>query len=144
MTENNILTCGNAVLQVEFLPQAEDARLDGYYCKVKLWQDNFWKKPKKNYHKKPKWAKCYLVQRSQIESQLNGADSWELRTQWDILLLFLDILTKYSIVFSTLSRQHHSAVTQFGFFEIQINEGFFLKRFVFLPWNISWNSFDVQ
>ena len=98
---------------------------------MKLWQDNFWKKPKKNYHKKPKWAKCYLVQRSQIESQLNGADGWELRTQWDILLLFLDILTKYSIVFSTLSRQHHSAVTQFGFFEIQINEGFFWKDLFF-------------
>ena len=29
------------------LDNAEDDRLDGYYCKVKLWQDNFWKKPKK-------------------------------------------------------------------------------------------------
>ena len=48
-------------------------------------------------------------QRSQIESQLNGADGWDLKTQWDILSKYHEIITKYPIVFSTLSRLHHSS-----------------------------------
>ena len=41
----------------------------------------------------------YFVQRSQIESQLNGADSWDLiAAQWNILLKYQEIITKYFIV----------------------------------------------
>ena len=41
--------------------------------------------------------------------------------------LFHDILTKYFIVLSNLSRQHHSAETQFGFFEIKTNQTFWMS-----------------
>ena len=45
-------------------------------------------------------------------------------------------------MFSNLSCQHHSAGTQFGFFEIQTNVGFSLKRFVFRQ-NILLKHFDI-
>ena len=85
----------------------------------------FGKNLKINYHKKPKWAKCYLVQRSQIESQLNGPDGWELRTQWNILSKYQEIIIKYPTVFSTLSRQH--PLLRWGGFQNATPE---------------WNSFD--
>ena len=74
----------------------------------------------------------FVFKRSQIEYLWMVLMAEHLRAQWDILLLFIDILTKYFIVLSNLSRQHHSAGTQFGFFG-QKKCGLFLKRFVFPP-----------
>ena len=90
-----------------------DNRVVGSYCTSKLFQEMFHGRKTNLFKKSPR---LFGFQRSQIESQLNGADGWELRTQWNILSKYQEIITKYPTVFSTLSRQHHSAVTQFGFF----------------------------
>ena len=78
--------------------------------------------------KKPNWV------------LLNGADGWDLRTQWNILSKHQQIITKCLIVFSNLSCQYHSAGTQFGFFEIQNKEGIFWKYLFFCQKNIPWST----
>ena len=82
----------------------------------------------------------FVFKRSQIEYLWMVLMAEHLRAQWDILLLFIDILTKYFIVLSNLSRQHHSAGTQFGFFKIQTNVGFLSKYLFFCQKTSSWST----
>ena len=82
-----------------------------------------------NLFKKSPWY--YSLQKKPKWVPLNGANGWELRAQWNILSKYYDILAKYLTVLSNLSRQHHSAVTQFGFFGQVTNVGFFWKDFFF-------------
>ena len=82
--------------------------------------------------KKPNWVPLNLLMAE------------HLRAQWDILLLFLDILTKYFTVLSNLSRQHHSAVTQFGFFKIQTNVGFLSKDLFFCQKMSPWSNVNEE
>ena len=105
-------------LQLRLLQQLKmyvtvDNRVVGSYCTSKLFQEMFHGRKTNIFKKSPR---LFGFQRSQIESQLNGADGWELRTQWNILSKYQEIIIKYPTVFSTLSSQHHSAVIQFGFF----------------------------
>ena len=92
---------------------------------------------KKSFEKSPH---LFVFKRSQIEYLWMVLMAEHLRAQWDILLLFIDILTKYFIVLSNLSRQHHSAGTQFGFFKIQTNVGFLSKYLFFCQKTSSWST----
>ena len=108
------------------------------YDRKQCFRGHLWRK-NKSFHKKPTFLSC---PKKPNWVPLNGAVGWDLRAQWDILSKYYDILTKYLTVLSTLSRQHHSAGTQFGFFG-QLKHGFFLKRFVFPPQMTSEALFSV-
>ena len=95
------------------------------------------------------FKKCpclFGFQRSQIESQLNGADGWDLKAQWDILLIFwlglvnfVKIITLCSQISAVSSIQRYSTWLLWSK-NLGKKCGLFFEKICFSARMSSWNT----